>query len=376
MRTRTFGNWDLGFGMAKGAARSFLKSQFLNPKSQVWVCALVIALCTATRAANELRFCLKGDPKTFNPLLVDDDDSDTVVYLTGGVLVRINRQTQLLEPELATEWKVSKDGRTITFTLREHVFFSDGTPFGPEDVAFTVKEMLDPALHSPIGDSFRSGTGATTTKVPDARHIAITFPAPVAGLDRLFDGVAILSSRSPKKEMATLGPYYVGDHKAGSYVLLNRNPNYWKRDSGGRQLPYIETIRLGMQSNRDIEMLQFKNGEIHLINSIDTEYYDRLAASSGSSLHDAGPSSDTEQVWFNQVPTAPIEPYKRAWFRSQNFRVAVSKAINRDDLARVVFGSHARPAVGPVSPANKLWFNAGLKPIPHDPNASLKLLQA
>ena len=65
--------------------------------------------------------------KTFNPALVDDDSSETVRYLTGGVLVRLNRQTQHAEPELATAWKVSKDARSAHFQLRQGVRFSDGS---------------------------------------------------------------------------------------------------------------------------------------------------------------------------------------------------------------------------------------------------------
>jgi peptide/nickel transport system substrate-binding protein len=49
-------------------------------------------------------------------------------------------------------------------------------------------------------------------------------------------------------------------------------------------------------------------------------------------------------------------------------------AISREDLARVVFGSHARPALGPVSPANSIWFDSNLHPIRHDTNESLRLL--
>src|ERR1035437_8109930 len=111
-------------------------------------------------AGSELRFCLRSDPKTFDPILVDDDASETVRYLTGGVLLRMNRQTQALEPELAQSWKVSKDGKQITFTLRSGVSFSDGTPFSAEDVAYTVQLLMDPALHSPTGDAgFFSGRG-------------------------------------------------------------------------------------------------------------------------------------------------------------------------------------------------------------------------
>src|SRR5450755_3647425 len=65
----------------------------------------------------ELRFCLRSEPKTFDPALVDDDASVSIRYLTGGVLVRSNRHTQELEPELAESWKVSNDGKQITFKL-------------------------------------------------------------------------------------------------------------------------------------------------------------------------------------------------------------------------------------------------------------------
>jgi len=49
--------------------------------------------------------------------------------------VRANRQTQALEAELAESWKVSKDGKQITFKLRRGLRFSDGSPFSAEDVA-------------------------------------------------------------------------------------------------------------------------------------------------------------------------------------------------------------------------------------------------
>ncbi len=336
---------------------------------------VLLAIAGVAQGGGELRLCLRSEPKTFNPLLVADDASETVRYLTGGVLLRVNRQTQAVEPELATSWKISKDGRSITFTLRDKMLFSDGTPFSAEDVAQTVKQMMDPALHSPTGDAFRSGAGQVDTRVLAPNRVMITFPAPVAGLDRLFDQVAIMSARSPKKEMAVLGPFYVAEHKPGSYVLLKRNPNYWRKDASGRAMPYLDSVRLDIQSNRDIEALRFRRGEIHLINSIDAEYYDRLSQATPAALHDAGPSLDTEQLWFNQVKTAPIPAYKLAWFRSQAFRKAVSEAINRDDLARVVFGSHARPAFGPISPANKVWFNAKLPAPAYVPALAMRRLQ-
>ena len=340
----------------------------------------VSILCLGILAASamgqgELRFCLRSEPKTFDPLKVEDDASVAIRYLTGGVLVRLNRQTQALEPELAQSWKVSKDGKQITFKLRSGVSFSDSTPFSAEDVAYTVQQLMDPALHSPTGDAFRSGPGNVETKIISPTEISIRFPAAVAGLDRQFDQVAILSAHSGKKEMAVLGPFMVAEYKPGTSVLLKRNPNYWKTDAQGRKLPYLESVRLDIQPNRDVEMLRFKRGEIDLINSLDSEYYDKLASTNLQVVHDAGPSLDSEQMWFNEVAKAPLPEFKKNWFRSATFRRAISQAINREDLSRVVFRGHAQPAVGPVSPANKFWFNSNLKSQAYAPDAALKALQ-
>ena len=348
-----------------------------------FVMCFALLCCVGSIATNawaqnggDLRFCVRSEPKTFDPLLVDDDSSLSIRYLTGGVLARVNRHTQELEPELAESWKVSPDSKQITFKLRHGVHFSDGTPFAADDVAFTVQRLMDPALHSNTGDAFRSGSGAVTTKVIAPDQIAITFPAPVVGLDRMFDEVAIMSAHSAKKEGAVLGPFMVAEYKPGSSVRLERNPYYWKKDAQGRRLPYLDSIHIDIQGNRDVEMLRFKRGEIDLINVIDTDYFDRLASSSPQLVHDAGPSLDSDFMWFNEVGNAPIPEYKRAWFGSVNFRRAISEAINRDDLARIVYNGHAQPAVGPISPANKFWFNSHLKAEAHNPQGALERLKA
>jgi peptide/nickel transport system substrate-binding protein len=233
---------------------------------------------------------------------------------------------------------------------------------------------MDPSLHSPTGDAFRSGEGKVTTEFTGKDQVTVTFPAPIAGLDKLFDQVAIMSAHSPQKERAVLGPYYLAEDKAGYYLLLKRNPNYWKHETNGRQLPYIESVRLDIQQNRDIELLRLLRGEIDFIDSLDAEYYDGLAAQTPKMVYDAGVSLDAEQMWFNQVPGSPLPAYKKAWFTSTNFRRAISQSINREDLARVVFHGHARPAVSWISPANKFWFNATLTPQPFAPKDALKIL--
>ncbi len=335
--------------------------------------SIALLLGTAT-GFDELRFYLRSEPKTFDPALVADDSSETVRYLTGGVLLRLNRQTQKVEPELAVAWKVSRDGRTITFQLRPGIRFSDGTPFSAQDVKYTMDALMDPAVHSPTGDAFRSSNGKVISSATAPDKISIVFPAPVAGLEKLFDQVAIVSAHSPMKERAVLGPFYVADYKPGDFVYLRKNPNYWKHDEAGYQLPYLDAVKLEIRANRDIELLRFSRNDIHLINSMDADYFDRLSRLSPGKVRDAGPSLDSEQMWFNQYPGAPIPAYKLEWFKSRNFRRAISTAINRGDLCRVVYGGHAGSAVGPVSPANRFWFDARLQPVPFNPDEAHEAL--
>jgi peptide/nickel transport system substrate-binding protein len=330
----------------------------------------------AVQAPSELRFCLRADPKTFDPLLVEDDNSETVRYLTGGVLIRIDRKTQQLNPELATSWNVDSQGRRITFHLRPNVKFSDGTPFSADDVAFTMKRLMDPETHSPTGDAFRSSDVAPRITVSSPLTVSILFGAPVAGMERLFDQVAIVSAKSPQKIAAVLGSYSVAEYKAGTEILLSRNPNYWKVDPNGTRLPYIDRIRLEIQQNRDIELVKFRRGEIDLINSVDADTFDELTRLMPHAGLDAGASLESEMMWFNQVASSPLPAYKQTWFRSTAFRRAVSEAINRADICKVVYRGHARPAEGPISPANRFWFNASLKPHPYDIASAKRRLEA
>ncbi|HSY31070.1 MAG TPA: ABC transporter substrate-binding protein [Verrucomicrobiae bacterium] len=336
--------------------------------------AVNFAASSHAQAPAELHFCLHGEPKTFNPLLVDDEASENIRYLTGGVLIRVNRQTQALEPGLAESWRVSPDGRQITFQLRKGIYFSDGSRFSSEDVAYTMRLLMDPQTHSATGDAFRSGSGTVVVKTPSPYIAVVTFPAPVAGMERLFDQVAILSAKSPKKEQSVLGPYYVSEYKAGSYVLLRRNPNYWRHDAQGRQLPYIDTVRLDIQRNRDIEMMRFRRGELQLVNRVDAQQFDELKKENPAAARNAGTGLDGEELWFNQAASSTLPDFKKKWFQSTDFRRAVSLAINREDLARVVFAGYATPAFGPVSPSNQFWFNAKLPAPKHDPKAALALI--
>lgn len=327
--------------------------------------ALICLACSAAAGA-ELHFSMTGDPKTFDPLQVSEEHAELVRYLTAGVLVRINRLTGKVEPDLAERYEVSPDGRAITFHLRPNLKFSDGAALTANDVARTMATALDPKQASPKGDTLRSEKGDPTVEVVSPLQITIRYPAPKPDLDRLFDALTII----PVKAGPSAGPFHVADYRAGEFLRLTRNPYYWKR-------PALDSIRIDIQPNRDIELTRFLRGDLHLINKeLDPESFDRVAREKPAAAKNLGASLDSEFLWFNQAPSTSLPDWKRKWFTSTNFRHAISRAINREDISRIVFRGHAHPAAGPVSPANTFWFNADLKPLPYDEQSAIRSLNA
>ncbi|MCC6587517.1 MAG: ABC transporter substrate-binding protein [Bryobacterales bacterium] len=318
--------------------------------------ALVCTVALGQQPGGELRLSLRADPKTFDPLLVSEEGGQTVRYLTGGMLIRINRAAQKPEGEIAEKWQIV--GRRLDFQIRKGVRFSDGREVTAADVVATIKRLLDPNLHAPTPDTFRAAFGTVTVQQTGPQTVSITGTKNVVDPEKYFDEIPIQPATEPRT--ATTGPFIVAEHKPGTTLTLKRNPHYWKRDKDGRPLPYLDAIRFAILQNRDMEFLRFQRGELHLIPALEAETYDRLLAKSKESAKDAGPSLDFEQVWFNQNPASPLASHKKTWFQNQAFRQAISMSINRQDLCKVVLRGRAQPAYGPASPANIRWYRADL----------------
>jgi peptide/nickel transport system substrate-binding protein len=330
----------------------------------VLICSVVCSQQALTAGGGELRFALAADPKTLDPLQVTEDSADALRYLTTASLVRLDRQTLQEKPELAESWKITEGGKRITFKLRSGLKFSDGTPLDAEDVAYTLRRVLNPKTHLAAGDSLRTENGTPEVHVLNPQEVSLGFPKGVSALEAMFDTIPVLSSRSSLKDKAGAGPFLLAEYKPGSFLLLKRNPNYWKKDAQGRRLPYLDTVRMEIQQNHDIESIRFLRGELHLM----------IGTARGAV--DAGPTFDSEVFWFNQVSSAPIPAYKKKWFQSQPFRTALAVAVRRDDIVKLVYHGRATAAAGPFSPSAKPWANTTLASPAYDPERATKLLSS
>ena len=199
-------------------------------------CATNCAAQAASRLSGELAWTIGYDPKTFDPAKVDDLDSETVRYLTGGVLLRFNRLTQTVEPRLAESWSVSPDGKTITFRLRAGLKFSDGSALTARDAAWSIRRVLLPATAAPVADEFVVPAGVRVD-TPDTATVIVHLPQRVIGIGKVFDEIAIEPADRPSEGRVTSGPFFVAEYQRSQYVRLRKNPYYRLRDAGGATLP-------------------------------------------------------------------------------------------------------------------------------------------
>lgn len=310
----------------------------------------------APRQPGELAWTIGYDPKNFDPAKVDDQESETVRYLTAGVLLRFNRLAQKVEPELAESWTLSEDGKTVTLKLRANLKFSDGSNLTAQDAAWSIRRVLDPATAAPVAEEFLSPAGVKVETL-DASTVIVRLPQRVIGIGKIFDEIAIEPANRPSEARVTSGAFVLADYRRSQFVRLRRNPYYFAAAAG---LPRAAGVRLDILDNPEQEIRLFTRGEYDLIQGLAPDYFELLKHRDPMSVRDLGPSLNTEQMWFNQYAAAPLPAWEKAWFSNQAFRVAVSQAIHRDDLARIAYLGHATPAYTFISPANSAWYDASL----------------
>jgi peptide/nickel transport system substrate-binding protein len=329
----------------------------------------------------------RAEPKTLNPVIATDAISREVIGRMMADLIDINRASQQTEPALAKSWKISPDGRTFTLQLRKGLRFSDGHPFDADDVVFSFTVYLDEKVDSPQRDLLLiDGKPLTVTKL-DQYTVRFTLPRPYAAAERLFDGLAMLpkhllerayregkfdqawSLNTAASQVAGLGPFRLKEYLPGQRIVLERNPYYWRVDRANQRLPYLDELTFLFVGSEDAQLMRFEAGETNVISRLSSENYNLLTrerARTGARLEDLGPSLEYNFLVFNQndLSAKHLDAVmrKQSWFRDVNFREAVSAAIDRDSIVRLVYGTRGTALWGNVGPGNKLWVNTA---VPH-----------
>jgi len=336
------------------------------------------------KRGGRLVLSLRAEPKTLNPIIAVDAPSREVIGVMQADLIHINRSSQLTEPGLAKSCKVSKDGLEYSIELRRGLQFSDGKPMDADDVLFTFRVYLDEAIHAPQRDLLIVGGKPIEVRKVDAYHLVFRMVKPYGAGDRLFDGLAILPRHLLEKpyqegklaqfgglsvspaEWVGLGPFRLKEYVAGQRIVLERNPYYWKMDSNGSQLPYLDEIVFLFVPSADAQVLRFQSGETDIVARLGAENFSVLSRQArGYSMTDAGPGLEYNFLFFNLNDTgaksSPEAARRQEWFRDVRFRQAISAVVDRQAIVRLVYQGRGAALWGPVTPGNKRWANTEIK---------------
>jgi len=344
----------------------------------------------------ELVASFRSEPATYNRLVDSTAAGYLLSTLTQAPLVRIDRTNDQVEPWLAESWTESSDHLTYTLKLRQGITFSDGAPFTSSDVLFSFRALYDPRVQSALAaDTYVNGK-PLHVEAPDASTVVLRLPAPFAPGLRLLDGIPILphhklepalkagafrdawSASTPVTATAGLGPFVIVEHVSGQRFVFKRNPRYWRRDSSGVQLPYLDTLTVLVIPDQNAEALRLQSGETDLMGSADIRPEDyasfkRVAGQGRLRLLDAGTGLDPNLLWFNLSKAHADDP-RNVWLRSRTFRQAISCTIDREAIVNTAYLGAAVPIFGPVTPANRTWFVDVRPACEHDPGKARALL--
>lgn len=350
-----------------------------------------------------------SDPKTFNAVL--SNESPTPLSLMYEGLITEDAITGKLEPNLAEKWEISPDKKTIKFTMRENLKWSDGQPLTVDDVLFTFRDLyLNPKISSDTQDVLKIGKQRvfpSVRKVND-RQIEFTTPEPFSPFLRTL-GLTILPKHALEKTVTQLGsdgnplflttwgtdtdpkkvvcngPYTLETYTATQRLVFRRNPNYWRKDAQGNPQPQIERIVWSIVQNRDTELLQFRSGGLDISEPLRPEDFSVLKREEkrgGFTVLMGGTRPMTTFMAFNlnqgkRNGKPLVNPVKSKWFNNVKFRQAVAYAIDREKINTNLYRGLGILLNSTILPISSYYLSpqGGGRAYNHDPEKSKQLLR-
>lgn len=319
-----------------------------------------------------------ADPATLlDPAQVrDEGTSEYIVEIFGG-LVTLDLDLKV-QPDLAKEWKVSPDGKTYTFTLRDNIVFHNGQRVTANDVKYSLERAADPKTASPtatlylgdivgLRDKFTGKANEISgVKVIDEKTITIEITQPAQFfLAALTYPVAFVvdqkqieaDPRNWTRNPNGTGPFRLAEFKPAELIRLVRNDRY---HLGPAKLEQV-IFELGGGSI----LTRYQNDEIYVggVPASDLE----LVKSGGSPLsnqYKPRPRMTVTYLAFN-LEKAPFDDIK--------VREALALALDQDQINDVLLFETQRVADG-ILPPETPGYNESIKGYEYNPTRAKQLL--
>lgn len=234
--------------------------------------------------------------------------------------------------------KVAADGKrmTVTYKLRPNVKWSDGQPFTAEDVKFTWEAVKNPKFIAESKDGTEDIESIDTpdplTVVVNYKRVAPDFASTLFTFGILpkhtLEGKDLNTDPYNEKPLGT-GPFKVKEFKRGQYVILERNPNYWRKDAKGVQLPYLDGMIFKIIPDSNTLVTQIRSGEVQLAYGVPYSQVAQLDNVPGINIIKNAVLS-WQHLDFNlKGPEA---------FKDPNVRKAFAYAINKTTISKALGG--------------------------------------
>lgn len=327
---------------------------------------------------------LGDSPPTFLYYAQIDNNTQTLTQQVFDSLVEFNLETYALEPALAESWEVSEDGTVYTFHLRQGVTWHDGVPFTAEDVVFTYEQIItNPEARAGDAAQFtytvEGETRYVSFEVVDEHTVTMTLPAPSAAFllqQRFFilpkhkllrytvEGGSTAGeinnawpTDGPLSDVVGTGPFMYDSYVPGQKVGLVRNPNYWKVDANGTQLPYAEALDYLVVRGTEAQVAQFLAGNIDQMNISGAQFPDFKSRE----LAGAGFTVVSSPALFGSPPHLAFnfddpDPDLARVFSDVRFRRAMEYAVDRQRVIDDVYNGLAEIPGTPTAPADGTFY--------------------
>ena len=262
-----------------------------------------------------------------------------------------------IEPWLASEYSSSDDGLVWTFTLRDGVTFSDGTPLSPADVVFSLQRHLD------IGGPLPLGAPITSIEAQGENTVVITLSAPYTPFAAELAGFAngILPKDLGGVDEATFfknpvgtGPFVVDEWTEGGDISFTANESYWQDGK-----PYLDEVvyRLVQDDNQLVAQLQA--GQVDVIDSVSSANVATLQSNTSLAVS-ITPGWQVEELFFNTLDEH---------FKDRDVRRAVSYALDREGIVQATSFGTAEVA-GSVLPPSIPGYDDSITTLDYDVEAA------
>lgn len=311
-----------------------------------------------THPKDMLRIDIGAEIPTLDPQLVQDVPSARVAYDLFARLVDFDQKNNPI-PGMASKWEISPDEKTITFHLRKHLKFSDGSPITAHDFVYSWRRLIDPSTSSAYDYLLAQVVNARVImkgKMP-AEKLGIFAPnnhtliVKFANPDSAFIQKCTLPSLSvvPQKtiqkygtawtnvnNMVSSGAYKLKEHIVNGYILSEKNSFYYDADQV--KIPFIKYFPY---ADVNTSLAAYQSNGLDITQGVPVNRYKELKRTYPTELH----NFKQESIYYYDFNMMLPE------FRDNiKLRQALSMAIDREIISTFILQSSPTPLYSVVTP--------------------------